>query len=75
MTDMGRIKRWLIERWLPTWAREEMLDELRRRQTEINDLREHNARLQAYIDGLEAGIRAQRRIIINTNTQSGGARK
>lgn len=72
---MGRIKRWLIERWLPTWAREEMIDELRRRQAEINDLREHNARLQAYIDGLEAGIRAQRRIIINTNTQSGGARK
>ena len=60
-----KIKRWLIERILPVWAREELLKE-------IDQLRDKNImllaecdRLQSYINGLEAGIRAQRRIVIN----------
>lgn len=61
-----RIKHWLIERILPVWARSELL-------AEINSLKEKNAALQhelalrdEYINGLENGIRAQRRIVINT---------
>ena len=63
---MRRFKRWLIEVFLPTWAKESVVKEneaLRERNRELND--EIN-RLNAYIDGLEAGIRSQRRIIINT---------
>lgn len=60
-----KLKRWLIERILPVWAKEELLKE-------IDQLRDKNImllaecdRLQSYINGLEAGIRAQRRIVIN----------
>ena len=63
---MRRFKRWLIEVFLPTWAKESVVKEneaLRERNRELN---EEINRLNAYIDGLEAGIRAQRRIIINT---------
>lgn len=63
---MRRFRTWLIEVFLPTWAKESVVKEneaLRERNRELND--EIN-RLNAYIDGLEAGIRSQRRIIINT---------
>lgn len=63
---MRRFRKWLIEVFLPTWAKESVVKEneaLRERNRELNN--EIN-RLNAYIDGLEAGIRAQRRIIINT---------
>lgn len=63
---MRRFRKWLIEVFLPTWAKESVVKEneaLRERNRKLND--EIN-RLNAYIDGLEAGIRAQRRIIINT---------
>ena len=60
-----KIRHWLIERILPVWAREELLKE-------IDQLRDKNImllaecdRLQSYINGLETGIRAQRRIVIN----------
>jgi peptidoglycan hydrolase CwlO-like protein len=43
-----------------------MLAELRTKQKEIENLKEEINRLNAYIDGLQWGIRAQRRIIINT---------
>lgn len=63
---MRRFRKWLIEVFLPTWAKESVVKEneaLRERNRELN---EEINRLNAYIDGLEAGIRAQRRIIINT---------
>lgn len=63
---MRRFRKWLIEVFLPTWAKESVVkenDALREQNRKLSD--EIN-RLNAYIDGLEAGIRAQRRIIINT---------
>lgn len=63
---MRRFRKWLIEVFLPTWAKESVVKEneaLRERNRELN---EEINRLNAYIDGLEAGIRSQRRIIINT---------
>lgn len=63
---MRRFKNWLICKLLPTWAREA-------RDAEIAKLKEENERLKrrvellnSYIDGMEAGLKAQRRIIINT---------
>ncbi len=63
---MKRFRSWIINKALPIYARESL-------QTEITKLREENERLRAkldrlnaYINGLEAGIKAQRRIIINT---------
>ena len=60
-----RIKRWLIERILPVWAREELMAEIERLKESNRQLAAECDRLNAYIEGLETGIRAQRRIIIN----------
>lgn len=61
-----KIKHWLIERILPVWAREQLLAEIRRLEEKNRQLREENIQLGMYIDGLETGIKSQRRIIINT---------
>lgn len=63
---MGKFKKWLIGEFLPAWAKDSVLEENRRLQSEIARLRAIIAERDAYIDGLERGIRSQRRIIINT---------
>jgi cell division protein FtsB len=60
-----KIKRWLIERILPVWAREELMAEIERLKESNRQLTAERDRLNAYIEGLETGIRAQRRIVIN----------
>lgn len=60
-----RLKRWLIERILPVWAREELMEEIEKLKESNRQLAAERDRLNAYIAGLETGIRAQRRIIIN----------
>ena len=67
---MRRFKNWLIKKFLPTWAREELLAENNRLQEQIADLRAEKANLLSYIEGLERGIRAQRRIIIHNGEAS-----
>lgn len=60
---MKRIKQWLFERFYPAVAKEEIArlrQELAAKDAELE-------RLNAYIDGLEAGVRAQRRIVIHNN--------
>ena len=54
------MKRWLLERFFPAVAKEEIATlrrELEKKDVEIK-------RLNAYIDGLETGIKAQRRVMI-----------
>ena len=63
---MEKFKKWLISEFLPAWAKDSVLEENRRLQSEIVRLQATIAERDAYIDGLERGIRSQRRIIINT---------
>ena len=61
---MNRLRKWLFERYFPAAAKETiamMEREIRARDSEIK-------RLNAYIDGLETGMRFQRRVVINNNT-------
>lgn len=60
---MNRLKRWLLERYFPAEAKETIA----RLQREIVQKDAEIASLNAYIDGLETGIRAQRRIVINNS--------
>lgn len=60
-----RLKRWLIERILPVWARSELMAEIEKLKAKNQQLIAECDRLCAYIDGLENGIRSQRRIVIN----------
>ena len=68
---MKKIRTWLIERFLPAWAKETVLKENEELRKENADLQQQISELNFYIDGLETGIRAQRRIIITT----GGVQK
>lgn len=62
---MNRIKRWLFERFLPAWAKDSVYKENAALRKQIARLEQEIAQLNAYIDGLEAGMRTQRRIVIN----------
>ena len=62
---MKKIKHWLVERILPVWAREQLLSEIRRLEGNNKRLQQELSERDAYISGLETGIKAQRRIIIN----------
>lgn len=66
-----RFRKWLIERFLPTWAKESVLKENEQLKAKLDEQALEIERLNAYIDGLENGVRWQRRIVINT----GGAKK
>lgn len=67
---MRRFKNWLITKFLPTWAKEELLAENNRLQEQIVALQAEKTNLLSYIEGLERGIRAQRRIIIHNGEAS-----
>lgn len=66
-----RFRKWLIEHFLPTWAKESVLKENEQLKAKLDAQALEIERLNAYIDGLENGVRWQRRIVINT----GGAKK
>ena len=62
---MKRIKCWLLERFFPAAAKEEIVmlrRELDKRDAEIE-------RLTAYINGYETGVKAQRRVIIRNEVK------
>ncbi len=63
---MGKFKKWLIREFFPAWAKDSVLKEVERLTAENEELKHKIAERDAYIDGLERGIRSQRRIIINT---------
>lgn len=68
---MRKFKRWLIEHFLPAWAKETILKENEELRQSVAELRQQVTELNSYIDGLQDGIKAQRRIIITT----GGVQK
>lgn len=63
---MKRLKTWLLERFLPAWAK----DSVYRENAALRDKLERQAQemreLNAYIDGLETALRAMRRIVIQS---------
>ena len=63
---MNKFKAWLCGRFLPAWCREELLDENKRLTRRVADLKAENARLNAYLDGMETALRLGRRVSINT---------
>ena len=54
------MKKWLIENFLPMWAKETVLRDNRALVRSLREEKQENARLIAYIRGLEKGIRSRR---------------
>lgn len=66
---MRKFKNWLVREFLPAYAKQLLLDEVDKLRAEIVELKKTIAEQNAYIDGLEAGIRAQRKIVINATRE------
>lgn len=62
---MRKIKQWLINRILPIWARHELQEENERLLGVIAKQKLQIKEQAAYIEGLETGICALRKIVIN----------
>lgn len=69
---MRRLKNWLFNRFLPMWLKETLLADHRHALKEIEELRTELAIKNAYITGLEAGVKTMRRIVINNSTVGEG---
>ena len=67
---MRKLKIWLLERFLPAWAKDSVYRENAALLAKIAEQKQEIQELNAYIDGLEAGLRSMRRIIIQTGGSS-----
>lgn len=65
-----KFKNWIITRFLSVAAREMLMADNERLQEELHRSQEEIRQLRSYISGLEAGIKSQRRIVINTGEGS-----
>ena len=55
------MKNWLVNKFLPMWAKETVLRENRQLRQENRALQQEVDRLDAYARGLKTGLRAARR--------------
>ena len=54
------MKKWFLEEFLPMWAKETVLRDNKALARSLRDEKQENARLIAYIRGLERGMRGSR---------------
>ena len=64
-----RFKSWLINIFLPAWAKDSIYRENEALRFEVSDLRAKLREREAFSEGLERGVRAQRRIVINNEVK------
>jgi hypothetical protein len=60
------MKKWFLERFLPMWAKETVYADNRRLMKDNHRLTQCIKEQDAYIKGLEIGIRAMKKIVIHT---------
>lgn len=61
---MSRLKRWLYERFLPAWCRDDLVAANKRLQEKVDAQAREIERLNSYIDGMQDAMIRQSRIII-----------
>ena len=61
---MRRVRTWLLERFLPAWAKDSVYRENKLLRDKLADQAQEMRELNAYIDGLETALRAARRVVI-----------
>ena len=68
MKILKSIKEWFLNRFLPMWAKQAVLEENRQLQSKVAALQKELEQRDAYINGMAAGMKSLRRIVINTTT-------
>lgn len=66
---MNRLKRWIVERYLPAYAKQALIEENTRLLRELAECKQELETSHAYSRGLEVGLRSFRRITINTEVK------
>ena len=56
------MKRWLMEHFLPMWAKESVLRDNRALKRQVRQLEQQIKLRDAYIRGLESGLRVVKRV-------------
>lgn len=63
---MSKFKQWLFNKYLPAYCKEALTEENKELREEILKLKTENKELEAYISGMQRGLRAVKKIqIIN----------
>lgn len=66
-----RFNVWLRERFLPEWARQQLVEENEKLRKRLAEERREIRRLEAYIRGLHDGLRRQRQVVIHNHAVKG----
>jgi len=66
---MGKLKTWLLERFLPAWAKDTVYRENEALKARVAQQAQDIRELNAYIDGLETGLRSMRRVVIQNGVK------
>ena len=66
---MKKLKTWLLERFLPAWAKDTVYQDNKRLLAQLERQQQELRELHAYIDGLESGLRALRRVTIRNEVR------
>lgn len=64
---MNKIKRWFFEKYLPAYCREKLTEENDELKKQLQDAKEENNELKAYINGMQVGLKAVKKIQIINN--------
>lgn len=66
---MRRFRQWLLERFLPAWAKDSVYRENKLLRAKLDERGQEIRELEAYIDGLETALRSMRRIVIRNGVK------
>ena len=61
---MSKIKQWFFYKYLPAYCKEELMEENKELQEKVQALKAKNKELEAYISGMQRGLRAVKKIQI-----------
>lgn len=66
---MSKMKRWLYNKFLPAWCKDDLMDENTDLRERLQKADWDNRELRAYIDGMETALRRCGRVTIHTGVK------
>lgn len=61
---MNKIKQWFLYKYLPAYCKESLMEENAQLRKKVQELTAENRALEAYIKGMQRGLRAVKKIQI-----------